>query len=81
MAFLKTTRFLPLAAAMVSGGCAAPYLHKDARLGLSTAEMSDSRIEQEAMLLTVTLPLWSRKAPASVKNEELPGKLDQLDKE
>ena len=62
---------------MLSAGCAAPYLHRDAILGLSTAELADSRIDQDALMMTVRIPL-SHPDNASASEEsflpEKPGK-------
>lgn len=50
-------------AMLLLAGCAAPYLHPHAVLGISTAELADSDIDQEAVLITVHIPLWQNPAP------------------
>lgn len=55
--------------ALLASGCAAPFIHQDAILGMSTADMMDSRIDQDALLLTVTLPLWELFDPEKAKQE------------
>ena len=40
-------------------GCAAPYIHRDAILGLSTGDLMDSRYDQDALMFTFSMPMKS----------------------
>ncbi len=53
----RITGLLLLTITLLSTGCAAPYIHRNAVLGLSTADMMDSRFEQEALMFTLSVPM------------------------
>ena len=55
---------LPAAGLLLLASCAAPYLHHDAMLSATTAEMNGSQIDSNAVMLTVTVPFRSLLNPS-----------------